>query len=79
MRSSKNNIIPFYGNENMWSGKGKAFDELIWDDLNKYFRILKLLSEPQSTRVVRHATGCILRDDLEGITYLPTHMSKRGL
>ena len=71
--------MPFHGNENIRSGRGKAFDELIRDDLDKFFEVMELLSEPQSTRIVRHATGCSLRDDLEGVTYLPTHMSKRGL
>ena len=79
MQSSKNNIMSFLRNGYMRSGNGKIFDKLILDDLNEYFQILESLSEPQSTRVVRHATRCSLRDDLEGVTYLPTHTSKRGL
>ena len=56
VHSSKNSITPLHGNENMRAGNGKAFDVLICEDLDEYFEIMESLSEPQSTRVVRHVT-----------------------
>ena len=71
--------MPFHANEILRAGNGKAFDKLVRDDLDEYFQGLESLSEPQSIKIVRHATGCSLRNDLKGITYLPNHASKRGM
>ena len=62
-QSAATNIVPSHGNENLRSGKGKAFNELVRDDLHAYFVGIQLLSEPQSTRVIRHITGYALRDN----------------
>ena len=48
-----NNTIPSHGNKYRRSGRGKAFDEYVKDDLHVYFEEIKMLAQPQSTRVVR--------------------------
>lgn len=74
-----NNTLPSRGNYNCRSGNSKKFDELVRGDLMEYFKGMEKLSEPRSTRVIRHVTGCTLRDGEDGITYLPNYLSKRGL
>ena len=78
-QSAATNILPYYGNENLRSGKGRAFNELVRDDFHEYFAGLQLLSETQPTRVIRYTTGYSLRDDLERITYIQNYFSKRGI
>lgn len=45
----------------------------------EYFKEMEGLSEPRSTRVTQHVTGCSIRDRDNGIMYLPNYLSKRGM
>ena len=74
------NTLPGHGNKNRRSGAGTHFDAFVKADLTEYFKDLRKLAEPRSTRVIRQQVGSVtLRDCEDDALYLPPYMSKRKL